>query len=142
MLAKKCRKYILSHHLPKDYKRCIKFEVNNKVYLICSRCLGLYLGFIIFLPLFFMFQNFLYNINFILYLLPLPAIIDWSIHRFGIYQGTNSSRIATGFFLGVAYAGLLFTFIKNPLDSNFWIVIISYLIIGATIFKLTKIENT
>jgi hypothetical protein len=60
------------------------------------------------------------------------------MHRFNIYQGTNSSRVATGFLLGIAYAELFYTFIKNPLDLNLWIVIISYLIIGMLIFRLTN----
>ena len=138
MLAKKYRKYILSHHLPKDYKRCINFKINNKIYFICSRCFGLYLGFLTFLILLSIFQNTLYNINFVLYLFPLPAVIDWSLHRFSVYQGTNSSRVATGFLLGIAYAGLFHIFIKNPLDLNFWVVVIGYLIVGILIFKLTN----
>ena len=138
MLTKKYKKYILSHHLPKDYRRCIKFKNNNKVYFICSRCFGLYFGFFIFLILFFVFQDILYNTNFVLYLFPLPAIIDWSIHRFSVYQGTNSLRVATGFLLGIAYAGLFHIFIKNPLNLNFWIVVIGYLVIGILIFKLTN----
>jgi uncharacterized membrane protein len=133
MLAKK---YILSHHLPKDYKRCLKFRINKKAYFICSRCFGLYLGFFIFLVLFYIFQ--IPSFTFILYLFPIPALVDWSMYRFNIYQGTNSSRIITGFLLGITYAGLLHTFIKNPLDFNFWFVVSIYLIIGTLIFKLTN----
>jgi len=74
----------------------------------------------------------------ILYLFPIPAIIDWGLHRFKIYDGSNLSRIFTGFLIGLTFATLLYTFIKNAFDINFWIVSIIYTVIVAIIFKITK----
>ena len=115
-------KYVLSHHLPKDYNRCLAIKFHDKTVRICSRCFGWYTSFVIFwIMLFIEFDFFLSYETIILYLFPLPAIADWSLHRFGIYDGTNLSRVITGFMIGLTFASLLYVFVKNPLDMNFWI---------------------
>lgn len=129
------KKYILSHHLPKDYYRCIKLRARGKTYLICSRCFGLYVGFFTFL-IFIFFSEFV-SYRIILYLFPIPAFLDWSLHKFRIYKGNNVSRIMSGILLGIAYAGLFHTFIRNPFDFDFFVVIITYLIAGILVFKFS-----
>lgn len=139
MASKNPWKYLLSHHLPKEYNRCIILKFHNKKIRICSRCSGWYISFLLFWVLFFSGLNFFLNYKIIiLYLFPIPAIIDWSLHRFKIYQGINLLRIITGFLIGLTFALLWYSFIINPLDVNFWIVSISYTIIAMIIFKITK----
>ena len=129
------RDYLLSHHKSKDYDRCFLFRFRGKKVFICSRCCGWYSSFLLFWVLLFLgVKIFLVNNLFALYFLPMPAIIDWGIHRFRIYHGTNLSRLFTGFLLGFAFANLAYIFLQNPFNINFWEVAISYLIIVAIIY--------
>ncbi len=139
MTSKSPWKYLLSHHLPKEYNRCFLIKFRNRKIRICSRCSGWYISFLLFWFLLLMGSDFLLNYkNIILYLFPIPAIIDWSLHRFKIHEGNNFSRIITGFLIGLTFATLLYSFIINPLDINFWIVSILYASMSILIFKITK----
>ena len=133
------RKCLLSHHEPKDYNRCFLIKFGDKKYYICSRCSGWYISFILFWIILLIGIDFILSYKtIILYLFPIPAIVDWSLHRFRIYDGNNFSRILTGFLIGLTFATLLYTFIKNPFDTDFWIVSIIYTVIVAIIFKNTQ----
>ena len=133
------RKYLLSHHEPKDYNRCFLIKIGDKEYYICSRCSGWYISFILFWIILFMGIDLILNYKtIILYLFPIPAIVDWSLHRFNVCDGNNFFRILTGFLIGLTFATLLYTFIKNPFDIDFWTVSIIYITIVAIIFKQTK----
>jgi len=139
MTSKNPWKYLLSHHLPKDYDRCLQINVNDRKVRICSRCLGWYISFFLFWVLLFLDLNFLLNYKMIiLYFFPAPAMIDWSLHRFGFYSGNNLSRVSTGFLLGLTFAMMTYLFIKNPLRVHFWIVSVLYISIGVVIFKVTS----
>jgi len=139
MMFKEIQKYLLSHHEPKDYNRCLLIKFGGKEYYICSRCSGWYSSFILFWIFLLIGIDFILSYKIIiLYLFPIPALIDWSLHRFRICNGNNLSRILTGFLIGLTFATLLYTFIKNPFDINFWIVSIIYTFIVVIIFKITK----
>jgi len=141
-MPRKIWDYALSHHRPKDYDRCFSITVGGKEHRLCSRCLGWYSSFAIFwsvLP---------FGINFfpdhgllVLYLFPIPAVADWSLHRFKIYGGTNLTRFGTGFLLGFTFASLLYILLKNPLDPNFWVVTITYTIVITAVFHCTGMSR-
>lgn len=133
------RGYLLSHHFPKDYHRCLSFSLFGKKHFICTRCLGWYIAFFLFWPLSVsgLLNLIKYNPLF-LYLLPLPALADWTLHRFGIYEGTNYSRFFTGTLLGLSFGMLLNSFISNIFDPNFWIISICYTFYVAIIMKRTN----
>jgi len=42
-----------------------------------------------------------------LFLLPVPAFMDWTLYQLNIYSGNNGTRIVTGTILGIAYAAYL-----------------------------------
>lgn len=139
MMLKEIRNYILSHHEPKDYNRCFFITLHEKRTYICSRCAGWYTSFLLFWILSFLRVEFFLNYSFIiLYFFPMPAIIDWSLHRFKIYEGTNLTRIFSGFLIGLTFATLLYTFLKNPFNMDFWLVSITYSMITFFVFKFTK----
>ena len=125
--------------MPKDYDRCVKAKVNKKTYYVCARCLGLYIGLITFLIVFFSNVFFDYiSIVLAAYIFPIPAFLDWSLHKFKKSQGTNVSRIITGFMVGITYAALIYLFVRNPFDYNFWIVIVAYAALLIILLKLLK----
>lgn len=131
--------YILSHHEPKDYNRCLSLTVAGNKYNICSRCAGWYSSFLFFWILLAIDIDFLLNYNIvIIFLFPIPAIFDWSLHKFKIYKGTNASRFITGLFLGLAFATILYIFFRNPFDPLIWIVSLLYTTIIAIIFHFTR----
>jgi len=132
-------KYLLSHHLPKDYDRCLQVNFNDRKVRICSRCLGWYTSFLLFWVLLFLDLTFLLSYEMVvLYFFPAPAMIDWALHRFSLYNGSNLSRVSTGFLLGFTFAMLSYIFITNPLSVNFWVVSVLYTSIGVVIFKITS----
>lgn len=139
MMSQKILDYILSHHEPKDYGRCFSITISRKKYHFCSRCVGWYSSFLIFWFTLFLGINFLPNYEFVvLYLFPIPAIVDWSLHKFEIYDGTNFSRILTGFLIGFTFANLLYIFFRNPFDCHFWAVTICYAMIVMAVLNSTK----
>lgn len=95
-------KYLISHHKCNEYYKCLELNYSGKKHYICSRCLGIYTGII---------SNFLYysfiSVNHLSYItiaiLPIVALIDWSITAFGIHKSNNISRTLSGFLLGIAY---------------------------------------
>jgi uncharacterized membrane protein len=54
----------------------------------------------------------------ILFILPLPAIIDWSIGFIWGVRGYNLIRTITGFLLGVSLSRLLYLHIKSPFNKT------------------------
>ena len=137
-MPRKIWNYALSHHQPRDYGRCFSITVGGKERHLCSRCLGWYSSFAIFwIVLPFGVNFFLDHGLLVLYLFPMPAVVDWGLHRFGIYEGTNLTRVFTGFLLGFTFADLSYVLLKNPLDPNFWAVTITCTTIVAAIFRYT-----
>jgi uncharacterized membrane protein len=133
--------YALSHHQPKDYDRCFSITVSGKEHRLCSRCLGWYSSFTIFWSVLPFGIDFLLDHGLlILYLFPIPAVADWSLHRFKIHEGTNLTRFGTGFLLGFTFANLLHILLKNPLDPNFWVVTIAYTTIVTAVFHYTNMS--
>lgn len=68
----------------------------------------------------------------------MPAIIDWSLHRLRIYEGTNILRVVTGLLIGLTFATLLYTFLETPFDINFWSVSMIYILTVSIIFNFSK----
>jgi len=64
------------------------------------------------LPVFFLRTPGLFD----LFLLPLPAFVDWTLYYANLWSGNNASRILSGAFLGAAYLG----FLSIPFAEFFW----------------------
>lgn len=54
----------------------------------------------------------------VLFILPLPAIIDWAIGFIWEVKGYNWIRTLTGFLLGVSLSRLMWLHIKNPFNKT------------------------
>ena len=126
---------LLSHHKPYEYYRC--FKIKNEY--ICARCLGIHS--VLYPTLFYQFFVHPFSHSFIiiaLYIFPLFSCIDWGLHRFNIYKGTNISRVLSGFFLGISFATMFYIFLKDTFNLNLWISVLIYFIIGWGIYKLSE----
>ena len=88
---------------------------------ICARCLGIILGYI--LCIFLLIFNCKLNI-YLLFLLILTTLIDWSLQFFNILTSNNIRRLVTGILGGIGLMGIyvyivikLFDLFKNILQS-------------------------
>lgn len=96
------RRYLLSHHLPSEYHRCYSPTIAGRQVHICARCLGIYPGIVAgLLAYFFVFRGF--SSLLLVAILPLPALLDWSMTTFTEKEGYNTVRTATGGALGFGY---------------------------------------
>ena len=134
---KETSKYFLSHHKREDYYKCYILNFKKNQIALCSRCLGIYIGIIIGITLFYLQ---IYNRNFYYFSIaffPIFTIIDYSISNFTKYKSNNFFRTSSGILLGVAYALSLILFFKTFL--NYFIIIIGliYLIIALILILKT-----
>lgn len=97
----------------------------NRFMYVCSRCLGLYGGFIIWLlvfivfPLVIRFINLLkiYELLLVCFILTIPLVLDWWIQCLAIHHSNNLIRLLTG--LLTSLSGIIMVF--SP--KAYWISI-------------------
>lgn len=130
---------LLSHHYPEDYDHCVPFKFKGETYNLCTRCLGYFSSFFIFIWLYLFIDNYVLHIDkVIIYLFPSFAFIDWGLTKTKVYNGNNSIRYVTGFLLGIAGSRIIFLFFKNPFNSDVYISISIYFVIAAIMIYSTK----
>jgi uncharacterized membrane protein len=86
-------KFIWCHKLPER-----SFHLNGYQFPVCSRCTGIYLGFVS--AFFFAFTELSISL-FISVVLILPLIIDGSIQYYSDYKSNNLKRLITGTIAGI-----------------------------------------
>ncbi|WP_096391647.1 DUF2085 domain-containing protein [Halopenitus persicus] len=97
------RRYLLSHHEPAEYDRCHRLRVGSRTIHLCARCSGVYPGIVVgsvlgiggWLPGSLGLAA--------IAVLPLAALVDWSLTAGRPDAGSNRVRTATGLLLGIAY---------------------------------------
>lgn len=94
-------------------QHCTTIHPFGKTINACSRCLGMYIGMLVALPIVILFSsigtyNFWHIFGFAWFLALFP-IADWATVKAGIREGNNNVRIVTGFMLGSA--GLIYLFL-------------------------------
>lgn len=96
------RPYLLSHHEPTEWDRCYAPLVGDQRVRLCARCLGIYPGIVAGLLASLVGSPLPTGLA-VVALLPLPALVDWTVTAFTPRRGLNSVRTATGLALGFAY---------------------------------------
>ncbi|MFP4458816.1 MAG: DUF2085 domain-containing protein [Candidatus Zixiibacteriota bacterium] len=94
--------------------RC--FIIDGFTTLVCSRCLGIYTGFLlgwIFLVVFRPIALYLSKRSFGFAFFFVPAILDWLLRILGIIQANNYIGMITGFLLAFGIDILIFDLIYN-----------------------------
>ncbi|WP_336328422.1 DUF2085 domain-containing protein [Halovenus sp. HT40] len=112
------RKYLLSHHVPSEYHRCYSPVVAGRQLHVCARCLGIYPGIVFGILVTLLARPPLLLVA----VMPLPALLDWSLTTFTDRVGSNPVRTITGLLLGSGYGlglGLLF-------DGEFTVLAIGF----------------
>ena len=96
------RPFLLSHHVPAEYHRCYAPEIRGRRIRLCARCTGIYPGIVAGLWAFFG-APVLPRPWWFVAVLPLPALLDWSLTAFTPREGSNPGRTGTGLLLGYGY---------------------------------------
>ncbi|WP_094227049.1 DUF2085 domain-containing protein [Methanolobus psychrotolerans] len=134
-------KYLLSHHEYQEYYKCLELKFSGKKHYICSRCLGIYTAII---------SNFLYYSSIsekhlpyaTIALLPMAALVDWSVTAFGIHRSNNLFRIISGLLLGIAYFNGLILLFQNQTDHVILAIGAFYASISLLLLYLKKMLMT
>lgn len=91
--------FLLSHHEPEEYNKCI---LVGKHY-VCGRCFGIYFGLLIgFLFNLFFVIDFIF-LFFVIYFFPICALMDWYFSNIKNKHSNNKIRFFSGFLLGFAF---------------------------------------
>ncbi len=121
--------YLLSHHLPKNYNRCLTIKGTK----ICSRCFGFYIGILVSV----LAYGFIVNQPILLFT-AIPGLIEWALYKIKKIS-VNSKFIAiNGFLMGLTYSYFLFNFLNLQLTPLIITASISYLIIFLIVLKISK----
>lgn len=120
---------LISHHSKEDFDRTLQIKILKNNIHVCTRCLGILVGFFIassqplLLP----------SSQYILFILPYFAIFDWLLNQIGLWSGNNYTRFFSGLLLGAGVVWYYHVFLINSLSP---IIIINLLVFSiAILFK-------
>jgi uncharacterized membrane protein len=140
---------LLTHHPPSASDHTFTFEFGRTKIYFCSRCSGMIIGII--LSMFFVHvTELIYNSQFspelalaIIIIFPIPGLIDWGTQRLLLRTSTTTSRIFTGFIIGVAMHFMTFTrqyyFITLIITTVYFVILFLLIFFGQK--KLVKELN-
>ncbi|MFX1316064.1 MAG: DUF2085 domain-containing protein [Promethearchaeota archaeon] len=106
---------LLTHHPISASDHTFYFKFGRTRIYLCSRCSGVILGGIIALFLTYLIEH-IFDARFspeiavlLCIVLPIPGLIDWGSQRLLLRKSTTSSRLFTGFIIGLALHFMSFT---------------------------------
>lgn len=130
---------LLAHHEPDKFYKTFEVSFFYKKIRLCARCTGIYSGIIFTILYFLLSLHISHSIALIIiYVFPIPAILDWGIEKYNLWKGNNTTRLVSGFLLGICYVFLWTKFIRNPFDIEVWVIAIVYVIIAYFVLRYSK----
>lgn len=109
------REYLLSHHTRDERHRCYAPSLFGRQVHLCARCSGIYPGIALGLLAGVTGLTALPELLLIA-VLPIGALVDWTVTEFTDREGFNVVRTVTGGLLGFAYGlGLVALFLEGNL---------------------------
>ena len=110
----------LSHHWPDDYDRCIRIRGRH----VCRRCAVLYPVSLIAAAVFGLVGSWPASLEtWLLWLLPLPAVIEFVAEQLGIVRHSPTRLIALSIPLGIACGQLYVRYLSDLGDGLVWAVV-------------------
>ncbi|NMB73583.1 MAG: DUF2085 domain-containing protein [Myxococcales bacterium] len=108
----------LAHHGPGELERCYRFFAGRRPVWICARCLGVYPALLATLGLLLAveIQPGVFDMVW-LFVLPIPAVVDWGAARLGWSAGTNARRTITGVLLGISLGRTAELNMRDPMQA-------------------------
>ena len=119
--------FLLAHHWSDQLDRCYQTWIGRRPVWFCSRCCGLYpvLFLVLALQLFLSIPRGWWDWLW-LFVLPLPALLDWALGRLDIRPGTNRGRTFWGAFLGASLGRMVYLNMIDPATTLVVIQIASF----------------
>lgn len=113
--------FLVAHHWPGQLSRCYRIWLGRRPVWFCARCAGLYPVLALVLTVLLFLRPAPGRLDLVwLFLLPLPALVDWARSRLTPWEGANWLRSLTGAMLGVSLAR---TVQLNMVDPGHWLVV-------------------
>jgi uncharacterized membrane protein len=132
--------FLLAHHWSDQLDRCYQIGPKQKPIWLCARCLGVYPVLVGILVVQFFYALSIGWWDYIaLFVLPIPALIDWALSRLGIFAGSNLSRTITGAILGLSLGRMVYIHMIDPINKLViiqWIVICGYWLLVEILVRL------
>ncbi len=140
--------YILTFFYHKQI-HAFKVQLNGRIYYVCARCSGFYLGIIIGFPIsfvMFFFFPFFYSLGpigttIIAIGLALPAMLDWSTQRLALRESRNALRFGTGLPAGFSLVWYLVSPNGFILKIPVFIGVLLFLVVFGRIDRRTPSES-
>ncbi|MFX0077067.1 MAG: DUF2085 domain-containing protein [Candidatus Hermodarchaeota archaeon] len=131
---------ILTHHDISASDHTFYFQFGRTKIYLCSRCSGIVLGVIMSIFITYLVQQ-ISNTSFsseiailLVTIFPLPGLIDWGTQKLMLRKSTTSSRLFTGFIIGVAAHFISFTgdfyFLALTITTIYFSVLIILIFLG------------
>ncbi|WP_123537087.1 DUF2085 domain-containing protein [Halosimplex salinum] len=112
------RRYLLSHHEPREYYRCHTVTVSDRTVRLCARCSGIYPGILGGLA-FVLTDTAPAAWPWLVVCGPAPALVDWAATTFTDRRGSNAVRTGSGVLLGLGYGVAVPWFLT---DRPLWLI--------------------
>jgi len=129
---------LISHHPPCQYNRTISLGK----YRFCARCTGVISGVVIS----FSFYSLL-EINLLLllsFLLPLPAVFNFTLYEIDCINSNNFYRIITGLLLGITIGWAILNLLTDKIEYSIliliWIIILE-IVVTVVLYKAKVLEE-
>jgi uncharacterized membrane protein len=121
--------FLLAHHWPGQLDRCYLAWICRRPVWFCARCCGVYpvLFLVLAVLLFLEIPRGWWDLLW-LFVLPLPALLDWTLSCLGVRPGTNRGRTLGGALLGVSLARMVYLNMIDP--ANLLVVIQIAFLVG------------
>jgi len=127
-----------SHHPPEHINRTLKFTIFDKRIHLCARCSGLMMGLFSGVLLVNIFNSSITKINdyiltALIFLLILPAIIDFITQLINGIESNNMRRVITGGLFGLSLRVCIWSLLRE-LFFPFLVFITTFIFIGIWFF--------
>lgn len=113
----------LSHHWPDDYDRCARVGGRH----VCRRCLALYPVWLAVTLLAVAGLRWPLTWDWwLLWLLPLPAVVEWWLEHLGRVTYSPSRNVALSMVAAVGLGVGFHRYLLDPTDLQFWAEVVVY----------------
>ncbi len=133
---------LIAHHYPKDYDRCYKLRAGGTTLPICARCAALYPVCVLLLVLQFTVLKIPPALDPVfLFILPLPAFIEWALRKMDAWKSSNMARSITGILFGAGLSRGFYYYLRNPLHPLAWSQGLYFLICFSVIYIFSRFKK-
>lgn len=132
--VRETRGYLLAHHVEGERYRCHTLSVRGRNVDVCARCSGIYPGILLGVAAHLLALP--GTAVLFVAILPLPALLDWTLTAWLDHRGWNAVRTATGGLLGFAYGSGLVHVATGRILEPFAVAVVYAVLAGTALYAL------